>query len=102
MWERAVTKMNILWGQLLANLKKDEKERDRKYKKEVMHLLRPQRFRGNNEVHNGGEGESVLHGGYGLNGCARNSGSPAAPSHPEPPPPPAPPPPPPPASPPRT
>ena len=58
MWERAVTKMNILWGQLLANLKKDEKERDRKYKKEVMHLLRPQRFRGNNEVHNGGEGES--------------------------------------------
>ena len=55
MWERAVTKMNILWGQLLANLKKDEKERDRKYKKEVMHLLRPQRFRGNNEVH---EGES--------------------------------------------
>ena len=58
MWERAVTKMNILWGQLLANLKKDEKERDRKYKKEVMHLLRPQRFRGNNEVHEGGEGES--------------------------------------------
>ena len=58
MWERAVTKMNILWGQLLANLKKDEKERDRKYKKEVMHLLRPQRFRGNNEVHDGGEGES--------------------------------------------
>ena len=59
MWERAVTKMNILWGQLLANLKKDEKERDRKYKKEVMHLLRPQRFRGNNEVHDGGEGDDL-------------------------------------------